>query len=173
MTDIVSSSIFSTCDLYDRFAERARVMALQFVDYGGLIRFYGPIVTVKCFEDNSRLKELVATPGQGRVLVVDGGGSMRCALLGDVIASEAVASGWRGVVISGCIRDRNALRLIKLGVKALGTTPRKSVRRGTGEVGAMISLAGITCVPGDALFADEDGVLILNASDARSLMSTQ
>jgi regulator of ribonuclease activity A len=152
----------STCDLYDSLGMRARVLPPLFHDFGGRPRFSGVIVTVRCFEDNSRVKEILATAGHGKVLVVDGGGSQRCALMGDLIAQSAVENGWEGVVIYGCVRDRVALRDLALGIKALAAIPRKSERRGEGQIQLPIEIAGIPCHPGDRLVADEDGVLILD-----------
>jgi regulator of ribonuclease activity A len=153
----------STCDLYDTLGASARVLPPVFQDFGGRPRFGGVIVTVRCFEDNSRVKEILATPGSGKVLVVDGGGSQRCALMGDLIAKSAVDNGWEGVVIYGCIRDRVALRELALGIKALAAIPRKSERRGEGQIQIPIDIAGVACRPGDRLVADEDGVIILDA----------
>jgi regulator of ribonuclease activity A len=153
----------STCDLYDRLGASARVLPPVFLDFGGRPRFGGVIVTVRCFEDNSRVKEILATRGSGKVLVVDGGGSQRCALMGDLIAKSAVDNGWEGVVIYGCIRDRVALRELALGIKALAAIPRKSERRGEGQIQIPIEIAGVACRPGDRLVADEDGVIILDA----------
>jgi regulator of ribonuclease activity A len=158
-----------TCDLYDRFEARARVASPVFADFGKRQRFCGEVVTVKCFEDNSRVKELLATPGQGKVLVVDGGGSLRAALMGDLIAKGAVNQGWEGVVIHGCVRDRAALAQLELGIKALATNPTRTVRTGEGQTGLPVTIAGIRCAPGDWLFADEDGVLVLDAADAAGL----
>jgi regulator of ribonuclease activity A len=152
----------STCDLYDSFGERARVLPPLFQDFGGRPHFAGEIVTVRCFEDNSRVKEVLGTPGHGKVLVVDGGGSQRCALMGDLIAQSAVDNGWEGVLIYGCIRDRAVLRGLALGIKALASIPRKSERKGEGQIQLPIEIAGIACRPGDRLVADEDGVLILD-----------
>jgi regulator of ribonuclease activity A len=153
----------STCDLYDSLGASARVLPPIFLDFGGRPRFGGVIVTVRCFEDNSRVKEILATPGSGKVLVVDGGGSQRCALMGDLIAKSAVDYGWEGVVIYGCIRDRVALCELALGIKALAAIPRKSERRGEGQMQIPIEIAGVSCRPGDRLVADEDGVIILDA----------
>jgi regulator of ribonuclease activity A len=139
----------STCDLYDTLGAGARVLPPVFLDFGGRPRFRGVIVTVRCFEDNSRVKEILATPGSGKVLVVDGGGSQRCALMGDLIAKSAVDNGWEGVVIYGCIRDRVALREFALGIKALAAIPRKSERRGEGQIQIPIEIAGVACRPGD------------------------
>jgi regulator of ribonuclease activity A len=153
----------STCDLYDTLGASARVLPPAFQDFGAQPRFSGVVVTVRCFEDNSRVKEILTTPGSGKVLVVDGGGSQRCALMGDLIAKSAVDNGWQGVVIYGCIRDRAALREMALGIKALAATPRKSERRGEGQIQIPIEIAGVACRPGDRLVADEDGVIILDA----------
>jgi regulator of ribonuclease activity A len=153
----------STCDLYDTLGSSVRVLPPLFQDFGGRSRFDGVVVTVRCFEDNSRVKEVLATPGRGKVLVVDGGGSQRCALMGDLIAKSAVDNGWEGVVIYGCIRDRVALRELALGVKALAAIPRKSERRGEGQLQLPIEIAGVACRPGDRLVADEDGVILLDA----------
>ena len=149
-----------TCDLFDALGDALRVVPPILQDFGGKTAFHGPAVTVKCFEDNSRIKELVNTPGNGRVLVVDGGGSIRCALFGDVIVKEALENGWAGAVVFGCVRDRAALRLIGLGVKAIGATPRKSVKKGEGQVNIPVSIGGDCCNPGDYVVADEDGDVI-------------
>jgi regulator of ribonuclease activity A len=156
----------STCDLYDQHEERLRVLPPLFHDFGARSRFSGEAVTVQCFEDNSRVKELLSTPGTGKVLVVDGGASARCALMGDLIAAQAVAHGWEGVVIYGFVRDRVALAALPLGIKALGSTPRKSVRRGEGRSQIAIDLGGVACLPGDRVIADEDGIVLLNASSS-------
>ena len=157
---------WSTCDLSDRFEDRARVPEVLWRDFGARTAFTGAAVTVKCFEDNSRLKALSAEPGAGRVIVVDGGGSLRCALVGDMIAAELAKNGWAGVVIWGAVRDVAALGGVDLGVKALGATPRRSVRRGEGQVDLPITFGGVTWRPGDVIFADPDGVLALSAEDA-------
>ncbi|MFO1376840.1 MAG: ribonuclease E activity regulator RraA [Steroidobacteraceae bacterium] len=158
-----------TTDLYDRFGEAARVLPPVFQDFGGRDSFSGQVVTVKCFEDNSRIKELAATPGRGKVMLVDGGGSLRCALLGDLIAADAVKNGWEGIVIHGCVRDRAALCELPLGIKALAATPRKSLRRSEGQTGLEIVIGGVVCRDGDRLYADEDGVLLLDAAAASEL----
>ena len=153
---------FRTCDLYDRHGEQLRVLPPLFRDFGGRPRFAGTVVTVKCFEDNSRIKELLATAGAGKVLLVDGGGSDRCALMGDQIAAAASSNGWEGVVICGYVRDLAALRELPLGIRALGAIPRKSQRRGAGTIQEEIAIAGVTCRPGDQLFAEEDGIVLLD-----------
>lgn len=151
----------STCDLYDQYGERLRVLPSVFQDFGGRARFGGEVVTVKCFEDNSRVKELLATPGAGKVLLVDGGASLRCALLGDLIAADAVRNAWEGIIVHGCVRDRVALKGLMLGVRALAATPRKSVRRGEGQTQIAVEINGVLCHPGDRLIADEDGIVLL------------
>jgi regulator of ribonuclease activity A len=150
----------STADLYDRHGEALGVCAPIFHDFGGRTAFDGKAVTVKCFEDNSRIKEALAEPGDGRVLVADCGGSLRCAMLGDLIAASAVEHGWAGVILTGCVRDTAVLAGMALGVKALGATPRKSTRRGEGQRDLPVEVAGAQVEPGDWVYADADGVLI-------------
>lgn len=152
---------FSTCDLYDAHADRLAVVAPRFRSFGGRERFAGVMVTVKCFEDNSRVKEcLTGESGTGNVLVVDGGGSERCALLGDLIAGAAVERGWEGILVYGCVRDVRALAALDIGVYALNRTPRKSVRRGEGQRDLDVTFGGVTFHPGDHLYADADGILV-------------
>jgi len=151
---------FKTADLYDKYANQVQVCDPLFRDFGAKRRFSGPAVTVKCFEDNTQVKATLAEPGAGRVLVVDAGGSMRCAMLGDLIAESAVTNGWAGVLMNGCVRDSVELGGMALGIKALGTTPRKSVRRGEGQKDLTISFAGVTFKPGDHIYCDEDGILV-------------
>jgi regulator of ribonuclease activity A len=155
---------WSTCDLSDEHGDDARVLTGTLRHFGGVRRFRGPITTVKCFEDNSRIKELVESPGAGHVLLVDAGGSTRYALLGDNLVGAAERNGWAGVVIHGCVRDTAKLREIPLGVMAIGSTPRRSLKNGDGQVNVPISLDGVRCVPGDVLLADEDGVIVIAAN---------
>lgn len=152
-----------TCDLYDDYEDRARVPNVSWQNLGGRKQFCGRAVTVKCFEDNSRIKELLeTTPGQGNVLVVDGGGSTRHALLGDLIAGSAVGNKWEGVVVYGSVRDIEELRTLDLGVMSLGSTPRKSVRRGEGHVDVPVQIGDVVVQPGDRVYADENGVLFVD-----------
>lgn len=153
---------FKTADLFDDHGDTLQVLSPDFVDFGGRDVFCGPIVTVKCFEDNSRVKEFSQTPGNGRVLVVDGGGSLRCALLGDMIAAKFVENGWAGLVIYGCVRDTVDLAGMDLGVKALAATPRKSIRRNEGQTDLPITFGDVTFQPGQWLYADHDGVVVHN-----------
>lgn len=150
-----------TPDLCDDHAEQVRVVTgLRWQNFGGLDRFGGPIATVKCFEDNSRVKETLASDGDGRVLVVDGGGSLRHALIGDSIATKARANGWTGIVIYGACRDVEVLAGIEFGVMALGCVPRRSVRRGEGQTGLAVQFGGVTFRPGDHLYADANGIIV-------------
>ena len=149
-----------TADLYDRYEDALRVCEPILRDFGGRVRFSGPIVTVKCFEDNSQVKSTLAEPGAGRVLVVDAGGSLRCAMLGDLIAASAVENGWAGVILFGCIRDSREISEMLLGVKALATNPRKSQRRGEGQRDIPVTFAGVRFSPGDHVYCDEDGIVV-------------
>lgn len=151
---------FKTADLFDDFGDRVQVCDPVFLDFGGHRRFSGPIATVKCFEDNSLVKAVLSEPGEGRVLVVDAGGSLRCAMLGDMIAASAVDNGWRGVVMFGCVRDSVDIARMELGVKALATNPRKSEKRGEGQRDIPVSFAGVCFRPGDHVYCDEDGILV-------------
>lgn len=147
-------------DICDEFPDRVRVVAPGFRNYGGRPFFSGPITTVKCFEDNSLVANAVDEAGEGRVLVVDGGGSMRCGLLGDNLAEKAAANGWQGVVVYGCIRDVDAIGAIELGVAALATNPRKSIKRDIGLRDETVTFHGVDFVPGHFLYADNNGLLV-------------
>ena len=149
-----------TCDLYDDFLDSVGVLPPGLQHFGGRGAFHGAAVTVKCFEDNTRIKELADTAGAGRVMVVDAGGSVRCAVLGDMIAGQAAANGWAGVIIWGAVRDRAAMAVLDLGVMALAVTPRKSVRRGEGSVDLAVRIEGVAVQSGDYIVADEDGALV-------------
>ncbi|USI99846.1 ribonuclease E activity regulator RraA [Xanthomonas prunicola] len=150
---------WTTPDLCDRYPE-ATIAEPLFRHFGGRTAFAGPMVTVRCFEDNSRVRELAATPGDGRVLVVDGQGSLKHALLGDQIAANAVANGWAGVLIHGCVRDVEILATLPLGVLALAACPRRTERRDLGDVDVPVNFAGVPFVPGHWLYADANGVLV-------------
>lgn len=152
-----------TTDLCDEHGDTARVLAPLFTDFGGRSEMTGLALTVKCFEDNSRVKELSLQPGEGRILVIDGGGSDRCALFGDVIALDLVKNGWAGALIYGYVRDKAVLRELPIAIKALGASPRKSIKRDEGQVGIAVTFAGQTIANGDRLHGDDDGVIILNA----------
>lgn len=151
---------FATTDLSDEFPDEVQACAPLFRDYGGKQRFAGPIATLKCFEDNSLVRDFVAEPGRGRILVVDAGGSMRRAVLGDLLARKATDNGWSGFVIFGCIRDSAAIGKMQLGVKALGTHPLKTDKRGEGQRDIPVRFADAAFAPGAWVYADEDGMLV-------------
>jgi len=156
---------FKTPDLLDDNEEKARdgrvrVVAPMFQRYGGRPAFSGRIVTLKLFEDNSLVREAFAEDGKGKVLVIDGGGSLRCALVGDQLAILAKKNGWEGVVVYGCIRDSGAINEIDIGVRALNTHPLKSIKKGAGDRDLAVTFGGVTFTPGEWLYADEDGVII-------------
>ncbi|MCK1803540.1 ribonuclease E activity regulator RraA [Brevibacterium sp. R8603A2] len=152
--------MISTADLYDERGEELDSVALQFLDLGGRESFSGPIRTIVCHRDNGLVKQTLNSPGDGAVLVVDGGGSLESALMGDLIAAAAVENGWAGVVILGAVRDRTALAALDLGVKALGSNPRKSSKDGVGEVDVPVTIGEVRLVPGRMLWADPDGILV-------------
>lgn len=154
------SATVNTADLYDERGEELSSISLQFQSLGGRSHFSGPVRTIRCFEDNGLVKSTLATPGNGAVLVVDGSSSLRTALMGDMIAASAVANGWSGVVINGAIRDRAALAGMPLGVKALGSNPRKSSKAGAGETDVDVLIDGVTIRTGVMIWCDPDGILI-------------
>lgn len=153
-----------TADLCDAFEDKVKVVSPMFSCYGGRTAFGGEIATLKLFEDNSLVRRALEGAGDGKVLVVDGGGSMRCALVGDQIAELAVRNRWAGVVVYGCIRDAKAIGAMDLGVFALGTHPRKTVKRNSGEADVPVTFGGVTFTPGHYLYADEDGVIVSPAA---------
>lgn len=151
----------TTADLADRYGAELRVCDLQFRQFGARRLFSGPVRTVSCHEDNALLREVLRGPGAGRVLVVDGGGSLRTALVGDLIVGSALANGWAGLIVHGAVRDSAALAALGLGIKALGTTPRKSSKTGAGAVDVAVTFGNMTFAPGDWLSADDDGIVLL------------
>jgi regulator of ribonuclease activity A len=151
---------YLTPDLCDEYPELVSVVEPMFNNYGGRPSFGGEIVTIKCFEDNSLVREQVAQPGKGKVLVVDAGGSMRRACLGDMLAEKAVANGWEGILMYGCIRDVDAIGALDLGVQALNTHPMKTEKRGLGDLNVEVTFGGVTFVPGQYIYADNNGVII-------------
>lgn len=150
----------STADLYDKHGPKLQVLEMPLPSYGAATRFEGRIATLKVYEDNTKVREALAQPGQGRVLVVDGAGSRRYALVGDRIAQLAVDNDWAGLVVNGCIRDSALIKTMPLGVRALGTTPRKTEKRGSGLAGVEVTFGGVGFRPGAWLCADEDGVVV-------------
>lgn len=153
----------ATADLVDKYGTDLRVSQLQMQNFGGHKAFAGVITTIHCHLDNGLVKAILNTPGDGRVLVVDGEGDLKTALCGDQIAAAAVKNGWAGIVINGAIRDSATVAGLPLGVKALGTTPSKSAKEATGETEVELKFGGITWRPGDTLHADTDGVVLLPA----------
>lgn len=147
-------------DICDQYVDDISVFDPVFRDFGGKHRFCGEIVTIKCFEDNSLVAETVRQPGHGRVIVVDGGGSLRRALLGDLLAAAAVESGWEGLVVNGCVRDVEILATLDLGVKALAACPVRTDKRGEGQRDVPLRFAGAMMEPGHFLYADANGVVV-------------
>lgn len=150
----------ATADLYDESGDELQSLPLQLRSFGRRAAFDGAIRTIRCHEDNALVKTMLATPGDGAVLVVNGLGSLNSALMGDLIAASAVENGWAGVVINGAIRDSVAINGLDLGVKALGTNPRKSAKLGAGEVDVDVSFGGVLFRVGAHLYSDEDGILV-------------
>ncbi|EXJ11351.1 MULTISPECIES: ribonuclease E activity regulator RraA [Nitrincola] len=147
-------------ELCDQYPDLVQVVEPMFASFGGREIFGGEIVTIKAFEDNSLVREQVALPGAGKVLVVDGGGSMRKAMLGDMLAEKAEKNGWEGLIIYGCIRDVNAISQLDVGVQALGSHPMKTDKKGVGELNIPVTFGGVTFVPGQYVYADNNGVLV-------------
>lgn len=153
---------YATADLYDEYEESLQIAKPIFNNYGGNIRFSGSTSTVKVFEDNSLVRSALEEKGQGRVLVVDGGASLNCALLGDMLAELGIKNGWAGIIVNGCIRDSAMISKMSIGLKALNTNPRKSIKKGVGERDLIVSFADVTIKLGDYIYADEDGIVIAN-----------
>jgi regulator of ribonuclease activity A len=149
-----------TADLCDQFSDELEICEPLFRDYGGRAQFAGPLATIKCFEDNSRVRDLTAEAGDGRVLVIDAGGSLRRAVVGDLLAQKAVDNGWAAILVYGCIRDAAAIARMPIGVKAMGTCPLKTDKRGEGQRDIPVRFAGASFRPGDWVYADEDGVIV-------------
>jgi regulator of ribonuclease activity A len=150
----------ATADLCDRFGAEVRVAEPIFRDWGGARSFAGPIETVRVHEDNALVRAALETPGRGRVLVVDGGGSLRTALVGGNLAELAHANGWGGLVVHGCIRDAAEIAATPVGLKALNAIPRRSAGAGHGARGEVVTFAGVSFTPGEFLYADPDGIVV-------------
>ena len=151
---------FKTADLSDENEGGVQIVQPGLNNYGGNKRFCGEILTIKSFEDNSRIREQVCSPGHGKVLVIDNDASMRCAMLGDMLAAAAIENGWQGVVINGCIRDSVDIGEMPIGVKALATNPLRSAKKDQGEVSLEVNFLGACFRPGEFLYSDEDGILL-------------
>jgi len=150
----------ATADLIDAHEAILTSCPLQFRNLGGRPRFHGPIRTLKVFEDNALVKAALSTAGAGAVLVIDGGGSLNRALVGDIIGGLAVSNGWAGVVVNGAVRDSVALSALDLGLKALGTNPARSARAGAGQADIPVTFGGMTFAPGQWLYSDADGIVV-------------
>lgn len=159
MTD-TSAGFVPTADLVDEIGPDVRSCDTQFRDLGGRTEFYGPIATVRCFQDNALLKSILGEPGEGRVLVIDGDASLHTALVGDIIAELGRSNNWAGIVVNGAIRDAAVVATMEFGCKALGTNPRKSTKTGEGDRDVTVSFGGVDFVPGDMLYADSDGIVV-------------
>ena len=163
MADTMSETEFMITDLSDAH-EGLRYLAPGYQDFGGTIRFHGQAKTLVTYEDNTKIRAAVEQPGDGRVLVVDGGGSMNCALFGGNLAKLAAQNGWAGIIINGCVRDRAELAAEAVGIKALASHPKKSAKRDLGSYDVTVKFAGVSIHAGDWIYADEDGVIISNRS---------
>lgn len=152
-----------TADLVDDIGADVRSCDVQFRQFGARTEFAGPISTVRCFQDNALLKSVLSEPGDGRVLVIDGDASVHTALVGDVIAELGRSNGWAGLIVHGAVRDASTLRTLEIGIKALGTNPRKSTKTGDGERDVPVGFGGVTFVPGDIAYSDDDGIVVTAA----------
>ena len=161
-SDEFARGSLGTADLVDELGDRARSCDVQFRSYGGRSRGVGRVRTVRVHEDNALVRKLLSEPGNGAVLVIDGGGSVHTALVGDIIAGLAVDNGWNGLIVHGAIRDVVAIGSLDLAVKALGSNPRKSAKTGAGDVDVPVDLGGVTFNPGDELYSDEDGIVLVS-----------
>ncbi|MGO4618141.1 ribonuclease E activity regulator RraA [Nocardia sp. 2YAB30] len=155
-----SQNVVATADLADEIGPEIRSCDTQFLEFGGREAFSGRITTIRCFQDNLLVKQTLAEQGEGKVLVVDGGASVHTALVGDIIAGRGVENGWAGVIVNGAVRDSAILRSLDIGIKALGTNPRKSTQTGSGDRDVPVEFGGVTFIPGDMLYSDNDGVVV-------------
>jgi regulator of ribonuclease activity A len=153
----------ATADLVDDIGPDVRSCDLQLRQYGGRAMFAGRLSTVRCFQDNALLKSVLSEPGDGGVLVIDGDASVHSALVGDLIAELGRSNGWAGLIINGAIRDASTLRTLDIGIKALGTNPRKSTKTGAGERDIAVTFGGVTFIPGEIAYSDDDGIVVLSA----------
>lgn len=153
------------CDVMDVYPGQARLLdPATFTDFGGRVQFHGPVTTIKCFEDNSQVRPAVESPGNGRVLVIDGNGSLRTSLVGGVLAGTAAKNGWAGIVIFGALRDVAELKELDLGIKAIAACPQSSAKKGAGERDVAVTFAGQTIKPGDYIYADGDGIIVADCA---------
>ena len=151
----------STCDISDQLHPHVQYLDPIFKSYGGKTAFSGRIVTIKCFEDNSLVEEALKMNGKGCVLVIDAGESLRCAMLGDKRASDAIKNEWEGIVVNGSIRDSVMINSMAIGIRALGVCPRKSIKKGNGKRNLTVDFSNVKFIPNHYLYADEDGVIVI------------
>jgi len=151
----------TTCDISDQLHPDVQYLEPVYKSYGGKTSFSGRIVTVKCYEDNSLVEEALKSNGKNSILVVDAGGSMNCAMLGDKRATDAIKNEWEGILVHGLIRDSATIKGMKIGILALGVCPLKSIKNGVGDSNLIVNFSGITFTPGEYLYADEDGVIVI------------
>ena len=151
----------TTCDISDKLHPDVQYLEPVYKSYGGKTSFSGRIVTVKCYEDNSLVEEALKSNGKNSILVVDAGGSMNCAMLGDKRAADAIKNEWEGILVHGLIRDSATIKGMKIGILALGVCPLKSIKNGVGDSNLIVNFSGITFTPGEYLYADEDGVIVI------------
>jgi regulator of ribonuclease activity A len=154
----------ATADLIDQHGDALESCDLQLRQFGGRPRFSGRIRTVRCHQDNVLIRQVLSEPGDGQVLVVDGGGSLHTSLVGDVVAGLAQGNGWTGLVVNGAVRDVVALAGLDIGVKALGSNPRRSAKEGVGEVDVPVAFGGARFEPGAHLYSDEDGIVVASTA---------
>ena len=151
----------TTCDISDQLHPDVQYLKPVYKSYGGKTSFSGRIVTVKCYEDNSLVEEALKSNGKNSILVVDAGGSMNCAMLGDKRAADAIKNEWEGILVHGLIRDSATIKGMEIGILALGVCPLKSIKNGVGDSNLIVNFSGITFTPGEYLYADEDGVIVI------------
>ena len=151
----------TTCDISDKLHPNVQYLAPVYKNYGSKTSFSGHIVTVKCYEDNSLVEVALKTNGKDSVLVIDAGGSMNCAMLGDKRAADAINNEWEGIIVYGLIRDSVAINGMELGIRALGVYPLKSIKKGVGDSNLIVNFSGVTFTPGEYLYADDDGVIVV------------
>ena len=151
----------TTCDISDQLHPDVQYLEPVYKSYGGKTSFSGRIVTVKCYEDNSLVEEALKSNGKNSILVVDAGGSMNCAMLGDKRATDAIKNEWEGILVHGLIRDSATIKGMEIGILALGVCPLKSIKNGVGDSNLIVNFSGITFTPGEYLYADEDGVIVI------------
>lgn len=155
-----ADEFIATADLADEIGPEIRSCDTQFRQFGGHPTFAGRITTIRCFQDNLLVKQTLSEPGDGGVLVVDGAASVHTALVGDVIADLGIDNGWSGVIVNGAVRDSATLRTLGIGIKALGTNPRKSTQTGSGERNVALEIGGVVFTPGEMVYSDEDGIVV-------------